>query len=64
MKKKTTLAALIFLLSLIVVGNVSAQTSGSLIIHDIERVVNEDGDSYTVSVLLSALDSEQLPIPE
>jgi VWFA-related protein len=64
MKKIATLPVIILLISLIIVGNVSAQSSGNLIIHNVESVVNEDGDSYTVSVLLSALDSEQLPIPE
>lgn len=64
MRKIKTLAVLTLLISLVIVGNVTAQSSGNLIIHNVESVVNEDGDSYTVSVLLSVLDSEQLPIPE
>lgn len=41
---------------------VLAATAQNLIIHQIESSVNEDGDSYTVDVLLSALNEAQEPI--
>lgn len=38
-----------------------AAQSENLVIHQIESVINEDGDTYTVSVVLSALDDQQQP---
>jgi VWFA-related protein len=45
-------------------GSAFAQSSEDLIIHHIESTVNEDGDSYTVDILLSALDAQQQPISD
>ena len=42
----------------------AAAASESLIIHHIESTVNEDGNSYTVEILLSVLDSQQQPIAD
>jgi len=45
-------------------GPAFAASSGNLIIHHIESTVNEDGDTYTVDILLSALDEQQQPITD
>ena len=45
-------------------GSVFAQSSENLILHHIESVVNEDGNTYTVDILLSALDAQQQPITD
>lgn len=45
-------------------GSVFAQSSEDLILHHIESVVNEDGNTYTVDILLSALDAQQQPITD
>jgi len=56
---------IIFILLLAVYANaaaVFARSSENLIIHHVEQKVNEDNDSYTVEMLISALDINQRPI--
>ena len=41
-----------------------AALADNLIIHQIDPRVNEDGNTYTVDILLSVLDSQQQPIAD
>jgi len=55
---------ILFVILFVMVSPVFAAFSENLIIHHIESIVNEGGDNYTVSVLLSALNQQQLPITD
>lgn len=62
---KRLLIGLTFFLALFgIVSSGFAANSENLIIHNIESMVNDDGNSYRVKVLLSALNEQNLPITD
>ncbi len=56
------MVSVLVMLSLLVTPAGAMQAAGDLIIHAVDSVVNEDGESYSVQVLLSALDGKKQPI--
>ena len=66
MKTSIRLAASVVLILVLFMfaGPGQAADAGNIIIHHIESVVNEDGDTFTVTALLSALDDQKSPLTD
>jgi VWFA-related protein len=55
---------LILIVALSMVTGRAFALSENLIIHYIDSTVNEDGDTFTIDILLSALDEQQQPVAD